>query len=60
MRTTTTKSPIVAILVFILLGSYRHSLAQSNVVLGVLEESPGDAAGEPKTRDVRVLFKKVG
>jgi hypothetical protein len=49
----------IGICILILLG-FSHSMAQSNVVLGILEESPHDVAGETNSRDVRVVFKKVG
>jgi len=34
--------------------------AQSDVVLGVLEDFPGEYAGEPDFRAVRAVFKKIG
>ncbi|HYX67566.1 MAG TPA: hypothetical protein VE825_00415 [Terriglobales bacterium] len=34
--------------------------ARAQVILGILEDSPGDYYGAPNTRDVRVVFKKTG
>jgi hypothetical protein len=59
MRTKNRKL-VLALALLLVLTACRSVAAQSNVILGVLEEGPGDAAGEPSGRDVRVIFKKVG
>lgn len=53
------KSTQILVLAAVLVILVRPSVAQSGVILGVLEDTPGDASGQPGQRDVRVLFKKV-
>lgn len=53
-----TKQFLIAISFFFSFGAL--ALAQSNVILGVLEDSAGDSLGAQNSRDVRVLFRRNG
>jgi len=50
----------IGVSVFFVLLICQPAVAQVNVILGVLEDTPGDAFGQPNVRDVRVIFKKIG
>lgn len=58
-KTRSRKKLIVLAALFAVMAS-GSGAAQSSVILGVLEEGPGDEYGHPNTRNVRVVFKKVG
>jgi hypothetical protein len=49
-----------SILIFLALTSAAVIATGQAVVLGVLEDVPGAYAGEPNSRQVRVVFRKVG
>jgi hypothetical protein len=53
-----TKQFLIAFSIFFSFGAL--VLAQSSVIVGVLEDGPGDSLGAQHTRDVRVLFRKSG
>ena len=51
----------LAILITVALGLSRAALPQTqSVLLGVLEDTPGQYAGAPHYRDVRVVFHRAG
>ena len=52
--------PTRSILMFLALTSAAAIATGQAVVLGVLEDVPGVYAGEPNSRQVRVVFRKVG
>jgi hypothetical protein len=56
-----TRHPVTyLILIFVSLTSVAATATGQALVLGVLEDVPGVYAGEPNSRQVRVVFRKVG
>lgn len=49
----------ISIAAFFLLAVCQIASAQSDLILGVLEDGPGDVYGEPNIRSVRIVFKKA-
>lgn len=60
MGAPTGQLSLAAKLLCLLTAVFAHAQQSAQILIGVLEDNPGQFAGEPYYRDVRVVFYRDG